>query len=270
MSPSLRDILKELDEIAPFSMAEEWDNPGLQVGSPSDKISKILVSLDPTLRAVQWACKRKAGLLLTHHPLIFKPVSCIDRDAYPCNIIGEALRSDVSIVALHTNLDMAKGGINDILAQLIGLQSIEALPTGSTDGLGRIGNLPEEMSLFSVASIIMKAFKTTALPVMGPKDKIIKRIAIVGGSGGGEIPRASERGADLFVTGDNKHHEALQAEANGLALIDAGHYNMERAAMEVFAKNLDRHLKGLGWEIDVEIYKDEMAPMTYVTLEDAK
>ncbi|MDY7035856.1 MAG: Nif3-like dinuclear metal center hexameric protein, partial [Thermodesulfobacteriota bacterium] len=152
MVPKLKDILNILEEIAPAYSAEEWDNPGLQVGYPSQEVNKIFVALDPTLKAVEKALKSNAQLLLTHHPLIFKSLSCINKEIYPGNVISEALKKGISIVAAHTNLDVAQGGINDILANLFSLDNIEALWKRDdfkfdNAGIGRIGDLPEPMKL---------------------------------------------------------------------------------------------------------------------------
>jgi dinuclear metal center YbgI/SA1388 family protein len=269
MTHQLKDMLAILDGIVPFSNAEEWDNPGFQVGFLSDEIKKVLISLDPTVMALQKAGERNAQLLLTHHPLIFKGLASINPDTYPGCVITDAIRSRISIVAVHTNLDMAKGGINDILAGMIGLQDIEALlikegAGDRFDGLGRIGNLPETMSLDAVARIIMDSIGSTGLMVLGPPDRGIKKIAILGGSGGAELSHASDKGADLYITGDIRHHEALMAQSLGLALIDAGHFNMERAAMHVFAVRLRDRLNKLGWDLVIEIFEDEKAPMRYL------
>jgi len=272
MAPVLKEVLKVLDGIAPFSLAEEWDNSGFQVGFLSDEIRKAVISLDPTIKCLKIAAERKAQLLLTHHPLIFKPLSRIDTDAYPGDVISEALRARISIVALHTNLDMAKGGINDILAQMIGLQDLEALhkkndAEDDLEGLGRIGHLPSAMPLSSVARMIMDTLGSTGLSVTGPADKEIKKIAILGGAGGGELSCASEKGADLFITGDIRHHEALMADALGLALIDAGHFNLERAAMHIFADHLRDRFKDAGWDLKLEIYEDEKMPFRHLSRE---
>ncbi len=269
MTPKLKDVLKILDGMAPFSTAEEWDNPGLQAGFPSDEIKKILIALDPTIGALQRAGERNAQLLLTHHPLIFKGLTSINPDIYPGDVIVGAIKSGISVVAVHTNLDVARGGINDILARKIGLKDMEALlmkanASDRLDGLGRIGDLPEGMSLAAAARIVMDAVGSTGLMVMGSPDRDIQRIAILGGAGGSELSHASEKGADLYITGDIRHHEALMAQTLGLALIDAGHFNMERAAMHVFANDLRDRMKGLNLDVVVEIFEDEKAPMRYV------
>jgi GTP cyclohydrolase I len=273
ITPLLKDILKVLDGVAPFSIAEEWDNSGFQVGFLSEKITKVLISLDPTIEALRSARDRNAQLLLTHHPLIFNRLSNINPDVYPGDVISEALTSRVSIVAVHTNLDMAIGGINDILARMIGLQNVGALVKKDNsfdvlDGLGRIGDLPETISLSEVAGIVMDALGATGLMVMGPPDKKIKKVALLGGSGGEEVGRAVEQGADLYITGDIKHNEALLAQGVGLALIDGGHFNLENAAMHLFANILRDKFKDLGWDLIVETYKDEKAPMRYLCRKD--
>lgn len=240
MVPTLQDVLNILDEMAPFSMAEEWDNSGLQVGRPVRKIKRVLVALDPTLKALSYASKSKAQLLISHHPLILKPLSCINPEIYPGDVVNEALKNDISIIAVHTNLDAAKGGINDILANLFGLKDVKALLKSEAsdddmEGMGRIGDFSRPMKLSSVVELIKNAIGTRRLMVKGSGDMEIRRVAVVGGSGGGMASLASRKGADLLVTGDIKHHDALVAESLGLALIDGGHFYTERAAMTLFA-----------------------------------
>lgn len=270
MTPKLRDILKLLDEIAPFSTAEEWDNPGFQVGSFSQEIKRILVALDPTLKAVKKAADIKAQLLLTHHPIFFGNISSLDIDKYPGDVINASLAKGVSIVAVHTNLDAARGGINDILADIFGLKDVEALQKrddieGVFTGVGRIGNLPASIELSKFSVTIKEALGASALKVLGPDEMEIKRVAVVGGSGGNMVSLASEMGADLLVTGDIKHHEALMAESLGMALIDGGHFQTEKAALVVFIDRLKDKLKLNKWDVILDNYKEEEEPMRYIS-----
>ena len=150
MIPRIKDFLDRLEIIAPKILAEPWDNPGLQVGSTSQEIKKILLSLDPTLKALMAAQRREAQLLFTHHPLIFKPLSRVDTKIHPGDVIAEAVKKRISVVAAHTNLDRARGGINDILADLLELQNVDFLETRDetgSGGLGRIGDLPQHLPL---------------------------------------------------------------------------------------------------------------------------
>ena len=144
MMPSTGDFLRLIERIAPMKLAEPWDNPGLQIGDPGQKIKKIFSALDPTFEALSHASRTDAQLLFTHHPLIFKSISHIDINAYPGNILTAAAKERMSIVCAHTNLDAAEGGINDILASLMKLQDVEILSPHASDprsGLGRVGNL---------------------------------------------------------------------------------------------------------------------------------
>lgn len=268
MAPKLMAIIEVLEEIAPSRAAEEWDNAGLQVGHLSQEIQKILISLDPTLRAVRKAQQRNAQLLLTHHPLIFRPISHLDQGVYPGDVISEALHGGISIFAAHTNLDLVRGGINDILAELLGLENVEVLENRNDSGadgpgLGRVGNLTWPLKLSQMTEKVKEVLGAGRIKVVGHKNRKIARVAVVGGAGGSMIFAASKKRADLLVTGDVRHHEALEAEALGLTLIDAGHFHTEKAALGPFADRLKDALKGRKMDVIVEVYKDESAPMWY-------
>lgn len=269
MTPKLQDILKLLDEIAPFSIAEEWDNSGFQIGSYSQEIERILTALDPTLKAVRKASDIKAQLLLTHHPLFFGSISSLNIDNYPGDTINEALAKRVSVVAVHTNLDAAEGGINDILADLMDLRDVEPLK-GEYEvgdrftGIGRIGSLPASMKLSTVAETVKDILEAPGIKVLGSGDTEIGRIALVGGSGGSMTDLAWKMGADLLITGDIKHHEAMMAESLGIALIDGGHFRTEKAAFRIFTDILRNKMKECEWDIILENYEEEEEPMMYL------
>lgn len=263
--PAIKEILTLLDEMAPFSAAEEWDNSGLQVGSLSQEVEKVLVALDPTIKAIRETSARKAQLLLTHHPLIFNPLSRIALESYPGDVVFEAIINGISIVAAHTNLDVARGGINDMLADLLGLRDVEILrERGDQDsGIGRIGYLPEPVDLSKMTEMVKDVLGVTGIMVMGDRDREITRVAVVGGSGGKMVPIASEMGADLLITGDVRHNDALVADSFGLALIDGGHFNTEKVALNSFAGHFRDRLMERKWDIIVDLYEDEKDPMSY-------
>jgi dinuclear metal center YbgI/SA1388 family protein len=277
MVPNLSEVQRVLEGLAPQGLAEPWDNPGLQVGDPDQRISGILVALDPTLAAIREASTRGAQLLVTHHPLIFRPISSLDMGTFPGNVIGEAVKGGVSVVSLHTNLDSAEGGINDILAELLDLRDVEVLEkhtkdgivqqgipveaNSETTGLGRVGNLPEP-----VPFAVMKTKVVEALGAKGPLRQIgnrrdmVRRVAVVGGSGGSLVAKAVESGADVFVTGDVTYHQALEAVRRGLTIIDGGHFLTERAAMRIFAERLEAVLISGGWDVQVTFVQEERSP----------
>jgi len=264
--PTLNAVLGVLEEIAPSHTAESWDNPGLQIGYLSQEVGKIFISLDPTLKSLRKAVKRNAQLLLTHHPLIFNPISSLNRDHYPGDVIFEAIEQGVSIVAAHTNLDSARGGINDGLADLFGLQEVGGLEERSDlneGGLGRIGDLPEPVRLGEVTERIKAILGAERIGVVGRKDRRIKRIAVVGGAGGGMVALASKKGAQLLITGEVRHHEALEAEALGMALIEAGHFQTEKPALKPFANHLRNRFSEQNMDVIVEVNDREESPMRY-------
>jgi len=264
MVPKIKDILERLENIAPTVLAETWDNPGLQVGSYSQEITKIFLSLDPTLKALRSAERRNAQLLFTHHPLIFKPLSRLDINTHPGDVIVEAVKSGVSVITAHTNLDMAKGGINDILADLLELQHIEVLEKkdeAEYAGLGRIGDLPAAVRLSVLVEKVKRVFGAEQVKIVGREDEQVRRVAVVGGSGGSLVYLASKKRADLLVTGDIGHHHALEAESLGIALIDAGHFHTEKTAFGAFAERLRAMVTEWGWEVAIEVDEDETDPM---------
>lgn len=264
MKPTLKDFLDLLETVAPSLLAESWDNPGLQVGSLSQEISMVFVCLDPTLQAVMSAAEIHAQLMFTHHPLFFTPLSRLEINSFPGEVAAEAIRGGVSIVAAHTNLDMAEGGINHIIADLMGLERVEVLKESENfkdAGLGRIGYLPEPAELSVVTGIVREVLGVPHIRVAGQRDALIHRIAVVGGSGGSLLHLAHEKGADLLLTGDVGHHVALEAISLGTAVMDGGHFHTERAAFMVFANNLERTLRDKGWEIRFHMDRDQTDPV---------
>jgi len=264
MIPTVGDFLHLIEHIAPMKLAEPWDNPGLQIGDPEQEIHKIFSSLDPTLDALMAASKTNAQVLFTHHPLIFKSISHIEINAYPGQILALAARRNISVVTAHTNLDVARGGINDILADLMGLQNVEVLQPHHNEpgvGLGRVGDLPEATNLIILANTVKMMLGADHIRLVGQKADPIRRVAVVGGSGGSLISSAARSGADVLITGDVGHHVALEAKTLGIALIDGGHFHTEKTAFNIFCENLKNFFKKEGWEIGVETDSIQVDPI---------
>ena len=254
MIPTLEDFLGLLERIAPMRLAEPWDNPGLQIGDSGQKIKKIFSSLDPTLDALMNASKADAQVLFTHHPLIFKSVSHIEINAYPGDILALAAKKNISVVTAHTNLDIAEGGINDILANLMGLQNIQILQPHKDlpgVGLGRVGDLSRPTDLFTLAKTVKERLSADQLRLVGRTTDPVRRIAVVGGSGASLASCAAKTGADVLITGDVGHHAALEAQTLHIALIDGGHFHTEKTAFTIFCSNLGNFFRKEGWEVGV-------------------
>ena len=256
-------IIGLLEDLAPFSLAEDWDNVGLMVGSEADLISGVMVALDATPEAVEAARRAGANLLLTHHPLLFKPLSAVDPSQPTGAVVYQAIREGLSIVAAHTNLDSARGGVNDILADLLGLVRTRPLvPVADRTGvgMGRVGVLDGPRRLGEGVEEVKEALGTASVRVVGPHDKMISEVAVCGGSGGDLVGPAKESGADLLITGEAAHHQAREAEFFGLALIEAGHYATEVPVVPVLARRLEEALKTAGFPLAVTIFEEERAP----------
>ncbi len=266
----LKDVLELMEEIAPHEIAESWDNPGLQIGALNQAIKKIYFALDPTLKNIEKAVSCNADLLFTHHPLIFRPISCINIEEYPGHVIEKAIKNDISIVCMHTNLDAALDGINKILIDLLDLSNVEVLKESETikeAGIGRIGKLKDPMKLLDFINFLKRIFFIDKVRVVCNKtdfNKAIKRVAIIGGSGSSLLPYAIQKKAEVVVTGDIGYHDALNAIFNGIILIDIGHFSSEKIPFVLFANQFSERLKAKGFDIEVVIDKEELDPFRII------
>lgn len=209
-------VLDYLDSRAPFATAEAWDNVGLLVGNPADPVSRILVALDVTPGAVEAAVAVGANLMVTHHPVIFSPLPQLDSHSLPYRLA----KAGISVIAAHTNLDKADGGVNDTLAARLGLTDVRP----ADDGMCRIGTLPAAITAAAFARHVATALGTTVR--ITDANAAIRTVAVCGGSGGDFIEDSSCK-VDALVTGEVRHHQWLAAAQRGLTVVEAGHYATE-------------------------------------------
>ena len=372
MSATVADIIKAMETIAPSSLAEDWDNAGLQVGRKNWPVKKVWVSLDPGLDVVSNACQNDADLLITHHPLIFKPLRSIDFGTPTGSIIHMAARCKMAIFSSHTNLDIVAEGLNDVLAESIGLKRLKALGkpvenekiklviyvpedyekkildaifqtkagnigeysactfrnrgkgtfrpgsmatpfigktgeiTGADEirietvvqkddlsdvieyvrshhpyetmaydiyplltnenrnGIGRIGEFDEKIELKSLALKIKEKMRLKYVKISGNNELTVKRAAVCTGSGSGMMKYFLSSGAEVYISGDLKYHDARDAQAANLGIIDIGHFASEHLIVDVLAKRLERILSEAGMNIEVKPYSLEDDPFVIV------
>ncbi len=351
MSISCQTVMDALERLAPARLAESWDNIGLLVGSPDQPVSGIVVALDVDFAAIEFALSCGANLIVSHHPVIFKGITSLRHDTPQGKLLCRLIENRMAVIAVHTNLDSAQGGVNDALAAAIGLEQVHPLQQnhveklyklavyvpeqqlelvraalgdagaghlgvyshcsfstrgegtflplqgaipfigqqgtlervneykietivsetirrqvieamlavhpyeevaydlyaledkGPANGLGRIGVLSQSMQLSQFAARVKECLQVSTVKLAGHPDAIITTAAVCGGSGAEFITQAAEAGADVFITGDVKYHEAQQAVARGLALIDAGHFATEYPVLAYLARYLSNHLK---------------------------
>lgn len=368
---SIQTVINLIEKFAPKKLSLEWDNVGLMVGASSAKVKKILVVLTVTPGVVEYAASSGVDLIISHHPFIFRPLNSVRQDLPVGKMIIEAIKHDIAIYSAHTNLDVAKGGINDLLAQKLGLEKVEVLektfeeplkkivvyvPKGYEEvvrdsmgdagaghignyshcsfnisgigtfkplegsnpflgrqgelerveevrvetiapasrvkkilnamlkvhpyeevaydiypvenegcafGLGRIGYLKTPVTLGELCRIVKQKLEVEFLRVVGEPNRKVSKIALCGGAGGSLISKAVFAGADAYITGDIKYHEAEEAKASGIALIDAGHYSTEKIILNFLAEYLKKELAELESDVSIEVY-DEGDPIKIV------
>lgn len=239
---TVNDVLKKIEEFAPPALAYSWDNVGLLIGSGEREVKRVLIALDADLSVAAEAVDKKCDLIVSHHPMMFKGVKRILSDDAQGMAIELLIKNDISVIAAHTNMDCAKGGINDRLAELFKLENVEVLdenPAFPGCGLGRVGDLKEAANIGSLAVDTKMALGIDNVRVSGSPWTRIERIAVAGGSCSEVIPLAIAKGCQAIITGDMKYHETMDAANSGISVIDAGHYGTERNVIGIFEKILE-------------------------------
>ncbi len=348
MAVTVQDVLSAIESWAPRSLAEEWDNVGLQVGSRRRPVTHLGVALDLTLEVLEQALAKGIDCLVTHHPLLFKAPKSLDLETPLGKILSLLIKHDLACIAAHTNLDSAKGGVSDILAKALGIRVTKALspcpgsklyklvvfiPKGYEEkirqalleteagvigsyygctfavsgvgtylpgegakpwygekgrlervsewrlevlvpsmeiprvisllkevhpyeemafdlypleehdprfGLGRLGILPLPMTVLELARKVAKATGSEQVQIIGDERQEVEKVAVCGGAGGDLLPQVFKSGAQVYITGEIKYHQAREAEALGLSVIVAGHFETEYLVVSELAKYLEK------------------------------
>ena len=257
------DVLRYLETIAPAYMKEHWDNVGLLSGSHSTPVSKILVALDPFEHVCQEAANWGAELIVTHHPLIFQAMKSVTDETSIGRGIMLLCRNGISAINAHTNLDCTPGGVNDVLAQTLGLENIQVIsPAGTNDegipyGLLRCGEVTEQ-PLDAFLGHIKAQLRCEGLRYVDG-GKPVRKVAVGGGSCAGAMLEALDAGCDTFVTADIKYNQFWDAKELGLNLIDAGHFYTENPAMAVLAEKITAEFP----EVEVKISENHRDCMKF-------
>jgi len=361
------DIVGIINKKFPFCLSEEWDNVGLQVGDPASQVQRIMVALDPLPAVLDEALGRNCQLLVTHHPLLFKPLRQVTTTSPVGQLVLRAVNGGLALLAMHTNYDIADGGLNDLLAERLGLQQLRPLkvtgqdqlvklvvfvPDGQLElvrhalfehayaignyrdcsfaasgegtfspqpgarpaigsvgrlelvaeqrlelllqreqlaraiktllsvhpyeepafdcypllneggqyGLGRIGVLPEPCPLAVFSDQARERLASGPLRLVGDQQRLIRTVALCSGSGASLLKEAVRAGADLLVTGDIKYHEAREAEASGIALLDVGHFASEQLMVSAVQGFLRTAVASAGYECEVLTTERERDP----------
>jgi dinuclear metal center YbgI/SA1388 family protein len=276
MTVTVKDIERVMEEIAPTDLAESWDNVGLQVGQMDWPVSSIQIALDPSAYVVTAACAQKISLLITHHPLLFRPLARIDFSTPVGMIIRMAWENRMAILAAHTNLDSVQGGLNDLLAQKLGLSHLRPLRPAQpnqgstlltqkdTCGIGRLGALPQAVSLSALAELIKTKMNLTRVSVAGDLDMPVKQVALCTGSGASLMKDFFQSEASVYISGDLRYHDARSVEDAGLGLIDIGHFASEHIMVHDLRQRLQECCTAKGYDVQVEACQLEKNPFMII------
>lgn len=254
--PTVADISRFLGEYAPLPLAESWDNVGLLIGDEDRAANRVLTCLTVTPDVVEEAVALQIELIVSHHPMLFKPVQRLVSTDIQGGMLLKLIESGIAVYSPHTAFDSAADGINQQIAEGLGLRDIKplrvmrnlantsALPAEFTPGSGRYGDLPQPSSLAELSDTVKKLLKVTRLQRVGEATQSVCRAGVACGAAAEFIPDALAAGCEVLLTGEARFHDCLRARDGGIALILPGHYATERPAVEQLATVIAKQFPG--------------------------
>jgi len=255
-------IIKNLEQLAPLSLAEPWDNTGLLIGRSNHEVKSVFLALDATEKVIDTAISLRADMLVTHHPLIFTEIKNILDDDFIGKRIIRLIENNINYYTMHTNFDIAVMGKH--AAKLLDLRQCEVLDVTQPNlpapmGFGCTGQLGEPMSLRACAEWVKEAFSIPNVTIFGDLDAVVRQVSVSPGSGKGMSNAALKQASDVLITGDIGHHEGIDAVAQGIFLIDAGHHGVEH----IFVDYMKDYFKD-NWQ-KIKVYTEEnFSPFTVI------
>lgn len=218
----ISDVTAAMERLAPVRLAQPNDNVGLLVGQPEWRGNTILVALDVDAQTVAQAIAVKADMIVAHHPVIFSPLNRINDP-----LLLQLMQNSIGVYAAHTNLDTTKGGVNDVLAQRLGLRRIKPLPLEADSPLSARVGVVESAPFSAFLQGVKDALSAPGLRYVGDLQATVRTVGVLGGSGGDYMAQVHQAGCDVYVTADVKYHQAQQAVQLGLSVVDGGHFETE-------------------------------------------
>lgn len=251
----VKDIIKVIEDFAPLSIQEEWDNSGLCIGSMEAPVTSVLLGLDCTPELVDEAIACGADMIVTHHPLIFSGLKKISPDDKTGEAVIKAIKAGISIYAAHTNADKVIAGVSGAMAARLGLQNVAILDEdGEGTGLGVVGDFPEPVNAEEAVALVKERFGLKVLRMSKPLDGKISRVAMCGGSGSSLIKAAVRSGAQLYITGDVSYHHFFTQD--GFMIMDVGHYESEIEIVDILFSLLRKNFPTFAVRITQNIYSN--------------
>lgn len=267
MVTSVSKILKLLEQIAPLTLADKWDNSGLLIGNANREVDRILIALDLTEEVLEEAVEEGFDLIVTHHPLIFDPIKQITTDTRVGKLIIKLIENRMSLISLHTNMDRSfENGINRYIGEQLELEDMDILVKDEENvGYGVIGNFKTVQPLKEVVENLKALFNQDTIKLTnGALEKPIRRIGFCSGSGADFIEQALSANADLYITADIKHHESQLVNSSSMTLMDVGHYESESVFLERLKALLDEQIEQKNYDVYTMVTETEKPQFKYV------
>lgn len=251
----VKEIIEILERYAPADLQESYDNTGIQVGDIEADVKGILISVDVTEDTIDEALDNDCNMIVAHHPLLFRGMKKVIGSDFVQRVVIKAIKHDVVIFAAHTNLDKCEGGVSWRMAEWLGLSNVSVLVpdtrsavvilgtdksnSQATVGLGCVGDFPNEMTEQEALLFVKKTFNVQCVRHSSLTGRMVKRIALCGGSGAEFIEDAKKVGAELYITADLKYHDFFTAE-NKIVIADIGHFESEQVTKEIFYAEISK------------------------------
>lgn len=252
--PTVADVIATAESLWPTTAAEEWDRPGLVLGSPSNSVETLYLSVDVTIAVAEDAVDRGADLIFAHHPFLLHGVTSVAANTAKGAVLAALTLADCGVYSAHTNADSADGGVSDALADAVGLVDRRPILEQSTDvGIGRVGRLRTALSLGTLARSLANELPATAggVSVSGDYEQRIESVALCAGAGDSLLGENAVRSSDVYITSDLRHHPASEfreqsfASGSNTALIDISHWAAEWLWLRRAARQLQKRLPEL-------------------------
>ncbi len=255
MEYKVRDVTKVIEDFAPLSIQEGWDNSGLCIGSPDAPVTSVLLGLDCTSELVDEAIACGADMIVTHHPLIFSGLKKISPEDQVGEAVIKAVKAGISVYAAHTSADKVIAGVSGAMASRLGLHDVSILDEdGEGTGLGVVGNLPQPLSADEAVALVKEKFGLKMVRTSRPVDGKVSRVALCGGSGGSLIRKAMSSGAQLYISGDISYHNFFTKA--GFMIMDIGHYESEIEIVDILFSLLRKNFPTFAVRITQNIYSN--------------
>ncbi len=240
-----REIVNILEDLCPIECACSWDNPGMHIGHLDKEVNTVLIVVDCDDAAVTYAIANNVDMIIAHHPLLFGGIKQINDDSVMGKRVLSLIENGINCYCMHTNFDIA-GGMAEEAAVRIGLIDCEPLEeVNEAQGIGKVGKLVKSVTVADLCATVKNAFGLTNVILYGEKDDVVSRVAISPGSGKDMIALAKVKGAEVLITGDITYHYGIDAVADGLRIIDAGHYGIEHIFIKLVNDYLDQMCSSL-------------------------